>query len=188
LSFKIDDVDNSTLPKKDSLSGSWVTAHLSLGSNLGDSKAYIETALNTIRELDGIKVVSVSDYFRTEPVDNHNGGIFLNCAVGIETNLSPLELLDLLEEVELLFGRKTKSDNMPRTIDIDIIYYGGMVVAFPRLKVPHPKMAQRRFVLEPLAQIAPDVQHPTLKQTTSQLVTAVSNQTVDCWKIENTSV
>ncbi|MDH5543135.1 MAG: 2-amino-4-hydroxy-6-hydroxymethyldihydropteridine diphosphokinase [Nitrospinota bacterium] len=172
----------------DKSSGSWVAAHLSIGSNLGDSRSCIESALQILKEHDSIKITSVSDYFKTEPVDMHDGGNFINCAVGIETNLSPLELLDSLEEIEHLLGRKTKRDNKPRTIDIDIIYYGGMVVVFPRLQVPHPKMAQRRFVLEPLAQIAPDIKHPTLHQTPAELVMAVSNHTGHCWKIENTGV
>jgi len=158
--------------------GKSVTAYLSLGSNLGDSKKNLDNAIKTLRESDEVEVRNCSAFYRSEGIDTECKNIFFNCVVEIETALDPLGLLDFLEEIETLNGRKWKGENKPRTLDIDIILYGGMAVLLPRLKVPHPKMVQRRFVLEPLAQIAPALLHPTLGQTPVELMGKVKNQVV----------
>lgn len=168
--------------------GRWVKAYLSLGSNMGDCRANLINAVRTVDETENIRVLNVSSLYRSEPVGMEANGSFLNCAAEIETSLEPLELLDELEKIETLYERGGKSQNRPRTLDIDITMFGELVVSFPRLKIPHPRMAERRFVLEPLAQIAPHLRHPTLKQTLAELAAAVSNQSVFREQIENTDV
>jgi 2-amino-4-hydroxy-6-hydroxymethyldihydropteridine diphosphokinase len=166
--------------------GTAVTAYLSLGSNIGDKKNMLESAIASIGNTAEVTVENISSFYVTEPVDGSSGDNFLNCAVEIETTLEPLDLLDTIEEIEVLHGRTAKASKKPRTLDIDIILYGGMVVAFPRLKVPHPRMAERKFVLEPLGQIAPELRHPTLNMTSAELVKAIPNQTPLCKRLDST--
>ena len=154
------------------------TAYLSFGSNMGDSDKIIKTAAEALDKTGEIQVCRLSGFYRTEPVDMANGGWFVNCAAQITTILSPLELLDRLEEVEFSMGRTNKGLRKDRTLDIDILLYGGMVVSLPRLKIPHPEMAKRRFVLEPLTEIAPDIVHPILKKTPGELCAALEGQVV----------
>lgn len=161
---------------------------LSLGSNLGDNAQSIRNAIKAIKEVDGTSVIYVSDFYRTEPVDTDSDKWFLNCVVQIKTTLAPIELLDELEEVELLLGRNSKRLNAPRTIDIDILFYGDMTVSLPRLSIPHPKMTKRRFVLEPLSEIVPDFNHPSLKSTVAQLNARVEGQKVTRERFENTGL
>lgn len=151
---------------------------LSLGSNLGDSRNCITSAIESIGKMEGTRVDLVSDFYRAEPIDTASDKWFLNCVAAITTTLAPLELLDGLEDIELLLGRNCKQLNTPRTIDIDILLYGEMIVSMPRLSIPHPRMAKRRFVLEPLAQIAPHAMHPVARSTAAQLSAQVEGQKV----------
>jgi 2-amino-4-hydroxy-6-hydroxymethyldihydropteridine diphosphokinase len=144
----------------------------------------LDSAIVSLRDTQGITVKNISSYYMTEPDDGGSGNTFLNCAIEIETTLEPLDLLDTIEEIEVLHGRTGKASKKPRTLDIDIILFGGMVVAFPRLKVPHPRMAERKFVLEPLGQIAPDLRHPTLNMTSAELVKAIPGQGHFCKRLE----
>ena len=154
------------------------TAYLSFGSNMGDSGNIIKAAAEALDNTGEIQVCRFSGFYRTEPVDMANGGWFINCAAQITTSLPPLELLDRLEEVEASLGRTNKGFHKERTLDIDILFYGEMIVSFPRLKIPHPEMAKRRFVLEPLTEIAPDIVHPILKKTPGELCAALEGQVV----------
>jgi 2-amino-4-hydroxy-6-hydroxymethyldihydropteridine diphosphokinase len=151
------------------------TAHLSLGSNVGDRAANIARAIDCLRKR-GARVVRQSSLYETEPVDFLDQGWFLNAAVEIETELAPEELMRLLLEVERSMGRERQISKGPRSIDIDILLYGNNSVRSPELKIPHPRMTERRFVLVPLAEIVPDLQHPVFKKTIAELLALTPDQ------------
>lgn len=150
--------------------------YLGLGSNLGDRRANLESAVEQLGELGAIQ--AQSSFYETEPVEMAAvpGGHawFLNCAVALETELMPKQLLARLLEIERGLGRKrartpAAGRKQPRTIDLDILLFGSSVIETAGLTVPHPAMHQRRFVLEPLAEIAPDARHPVLKRSMREL-------------------
>lgn len=143
--------------------------YLSLGSNLGDREALLREAIARLRELGVVTLVSV--FYETEPVEvESEQPWFLNCAVAMETELLPLQFLKRMLALEQSMGRTRTEPKGPRTIDIDIVFFGNDVLDTPELTVPHPAMQQRRFVLEPLAEIAPDLLHPLLKCTVRDLL------------------
>ncbi len=142
--------------------------YISAGSNLGDRKANLDFAL---KELDRAgTVLQVSSYFETEPVGYRDQPWFLNLAIELETRLPPLELLRFLLDVESSRGRKRSFPNAPRTLDLDILFYGDVIFREESLVIPHPRLSERKFVLQPLAQIAPDLKHPLLKQSIRSLL------------------
>lgn len=146
-------------------------AYIGLGSNLGDREGNIRRALELIREMGVGEVKAVSALIETEPVGGPPGqGPFLNGAAIVDTALSPHELLDRLKEIEVRVGRVERDRWGAREVDLDILFYGDEVIDTPRLQVPHARLAERRFVLEPLVQIAPDKVHPVRKCTVSQLL------------------
>lgn len=142
--------------------------YLSLGSNVGNREANLRTA---IEKLKGIgNPVAVSSFYETEPVEvATTQPWFLNCAVKLDTEKMPRQLIAAILGLEQEMGRQRKQQKGPRTIDIDILLFGSSVIEIPALTIPHPKMHQRRFVLEPLVEIAPDVRHPGLKRTMREL-------------------
>ena len=143
--------------------------HLSLGSNEGDRLAYLEAALRALAALDGVAVAAVSQAYETEPVSDVEQGPFANIAAEIETDLDPLELLDAVKRIEADLGRSQSVRWGPRTIDIDIVLCGDLVIEAGRLAVPHREFRNRAFVLTPLAEIAPDAVDPVTGKTVAEL-------------------
>jgi len=143
------------------------SVYLSLGSNLGDSAAQLLEAIEQLGQLG--TVVSVSSFYETEPVEFTAQPWFLNCAVRLDTSLAAEALMADILEIEQRLGRRRDEQKGPRTVDIDILLYGKAKIARPGLTIPHPAMPQRRFVLEPLAEIAPKLWHPVLERTVEEL-------------------
>ena len=142
--------------------------YLSLGSNVGDREIQLRDALR--RLVANGRVVAVSSFYETEPVEFTDQAWFLNCAVGLETTETPEHLMMALLQIEQQMGRRRIQKKGPRAIDIDILLFDEAIVDSPALTIPHPAMHQRRFVLEPLAEIAPEAQHPVLKKTIQELL------------------
>ncbi len=143
------------------------TVYLSLGSNLGDREANLRRAIEALGGLG--TVTAVSSFYETEPVEFVAQPWFLNCAVAVETELMPKQFLARVQALEQALGRRRVKPKGPRTIDVDILLFGNAVVNVPTLTIPHPALHERRFVLEPLAEIAPEVRHPVFKRTVREL-------------------
>jgi 2-amino-4-hydroxy-6-hydroxymethyldihydropteridine diphosphokinase len=142
------------------------TAYVALGSNLGNRRAVLDAAICMIDSLPGTTVVARSTFRDTTPVDaTPESPRFLNSAIAIETRLEPEELMRELLAIEHDLGRKRTERNAPRIIDLDLLLYEGRTFKTELLTLPHPRMGIRRFVLEPLAQIAPDLVHPETGRT-----------------------
>lgn len=147
------------------------TVYLGLGTNLGDKEANLRTAIYKLQERIG-KQVSLSSFYETAPWGFESDHSFLNAAIGLETSLSPIEILHITQEIEKELGRTKKSVNgsySDRLIDIDILLYDTLVLQTPELTIPHPLMTERDFVMNPLIEIAGSVIHPTRQKTLSEL-------------------
>lgn len=144
------------------------TVYISIGSNLGDR------VQNSIRAIEGIsefaEVTAVSSFYETDPVGNEDQPPFINSVVEIKTDLSPHRLLQKLHSLEKKLGRLREIKWGPRTIDLDVIFYGNLTIKDSDLIIPHPEAHKRRFVLEPMEEIAPKRIHPSLKQSISELL------------------
>lgn len=153
------------------------TIYLSLGSNIGDREANLRSAMAALAEA-GVRVTCQSSIYETEPVDYLEQPWFLNCVVEGETELEAGALLRALHEIEIRMGSKKLIAKGPRLIDLDLLFYGQETIDTPELQVPHPRMHLRRFVLAPLAEIAPDSQHPSWDGTAADLLARSSDPSV----------
>jgi 2-amino-4-hydroxy-6-hydroxymethyldihydropteridine diphosphokinase len=142
---------------------------LGFGSNIGDRAANIERACRLIAEIEGVRLVRTSSLIETEPVGYENQPDFINAVLEIGTALTPRELLTATKEIEQRMGRTRTVRFGPRIIDVDILLFGQRVIDEPGLTIPHPRMHERRFVLGPLAEIAPEAVHPVSKKTVTEL-------------------
>jgi 2-amino-4-hydroxy-6-hydroxymethyldihydropteridine diphosphokinase len=145
------------------------TTYLSLGSNRGDRAHYIARAIEALGA-NGIKVIRQSCLCETEPVETTSKAWFLNCVIEAKTKLLPPQLMHTLLDIERSLGRRRRVLRGPRFIDMDILLYDDSVVSTGQLEIPHPRMAQRRFVLVPFAEIAPEARHPVFKKTIAELL------------------
>lgn len=147
---------------------------IGLGSNLGDRAALLSGAVERLRATPGIGSVTLSRVHETEPVGGPSGqGRYLNAVAQVETTLEPHALLAELRRIETGAGRERRERWGPRTLDLDLLLYDDRVIDSPDLTVPHPRLHERRFVLEPLAELAPELVHPVLRRTITELLAAV---------------
>ena len=151
--------------------------YLGLGSNLGDRQATLETALRAL-ESPHLHIRRVSPVYETEPMDVPGQQWFLNMVAEAETDLFPLQLLRRTAAVEAELGRRRSVPKGPRTIDIDILLFGNSVVTMPDLEIPHPRFRDRRFVLAPLADLAPGLRDPVTRKTVRELLAELRGQAV----------
>jgi dihydroneopterin aldolase/2-amino-4-hydroxy-6-hydroxymethyldihydropteridine diphosphokinase len=157
------------------ISRSWHTAYIALGSNMGDSKAYLDQAVLALNEQPDCKVIKVSDYIITAPYGGVEQADFLNGALELRTLLTPEELLELLHRIEQQANRERLIHWGPRTLDLDILMYDDQIIDTPDLHIPHIEMHLRDFVLIPMAQIVPYVRHPLTHLTVEQMLKNLSN-------------
>lgn len=144
--------------------------HIALGSNLGDPRAQLDAAIRNLSALPELEVTGVSNYLETTPAGGPPGQPnFLNAAAELSTDLDPFELLRQLQQIEQQLGRRRGTQWEARTIDLDLLLYEDRTIDDPQLHIPHPRMPFRRFVLEPLCEIAPDLRHPTMGWTIREL-------------------
>jgi 2-amino-4-hydroxy-6-hydroxymethyldihydropteridine diphosphokinase len=152
--------------------GTKTGVYLALGSNVGDRERNLRAAIELL------PVLRISPIYETEPVDYTEQPWFLNLVVEAETDLSPFDLLATTSRIEQELGRVRDIPKGPRTIDIDILLFGDQIVNTPDLQIPHPRMAERRFVLAPLADLAPDLRHPATRQTVREMLAAAPPETI----------
>ena len=156
-----------------------ITAYIGMGTNLGDRAAALRSAVEELGRRKGVRLKDASSVYETAPVGVTDQPDFLNAVLRIETDLSGRALLELLLEVERVFGRVRKEKWGPRTLDLDVLLYGDAVLREDGLLVPHPHLHERAFVLLPLCDLCPDGLHPVLKRTFRELARSIgANQEV----------
>lgn len=149
------------------------TVYIGIGSNLGSRKENCKAAISHLID-NGITVLKLSSMIETEPWGVKDQPKFINMAVEVETGLGPEELLQLLKQIEAEIGRRQTIHWGPRVIDLDILLYDDLILKTPDLEIPHPRIADRYFVLKPLAEIAPEIIHPVIKKSIKRLLSEVS--------------
>lgn len=152
--------------------------YLSLGSNVGDRETHLAGARERL-DSDGIRVLRASAIYATEPRDFPDQAWFLNQVLEVETSLFPKQLLQRTQKIERALGRIPTHPKGPRTMDIDILLYGDTILSVPGLEIPHERMADRRFVLEPLAELAPNLRHPRTGASVAEMLGRVKHQKVE---------
>ncbi|GAB4090429.1 2-amino-4-hydroxy-6-hydroxymethyldihydropteridine diphosphokinase [Hydrogenophaga soli] len=155
-----------TLPQRP-----WVLAHVALGANLGDAALTLAQALDALAQTPGVRLLKASSLYRTAPIDS-SGPDYLNAVAEVDTQLTAPALLAVLQAIEHTHGRERPYRNAPRTLDLDLLRYGSATIDSPTLTVPHPRMAERAFVLVPLAEIAPHA-------VSAQALHAVADQAIE---------
>ena len=150
------------------------TVYIALGTNVGDRDNNLREAIRLLKDA-GLRIQKTSSIYETEPVDYLDQAWFLNAALEAQTDLSPPDLLRALRTIESAMGSKKPFAKGPRLIDLDILLYNDQSTATPELQIPHPRMLDRRFVLTPLAEIAPNLRHPNWPATSSQLLAALKD-------------
>ena len=151
--------------------------YIALGSNIGDRERNIRDAIRRVSE-SGIRVLKVSSLYETEPVDYLDQPWFLNAVLEAQTTLIPEQLLATLRQIESQMGSKKPFAKGPRLIDLDILLYDDATIDTPELQIPHPRMLQRNFVLAPLAEIAPELRHPSWSANAAQLFAASPDKSI----------
>jgi 2-amino-4-hydroxy-6-hydroxymethyldihydropteridine diphosphokinase len=152
-------------------------AYIALGSNVGDRRANLVGAVERLLSPD-LRILRASSIYETEPRDVPDQPWFLNQVIEAQTTLYPRQLLARTQKIEREMGRTRTVDKGPRVIDIDILLYGESKVLTEALEIPHPRMADRRFVLEPLHELAPELRHPVTKKTIGEMLRRVADQAV----------
>ena len=151
------------------------TVYLGLGSNVGEREEMLQAAIDRLQSRE-LRIRRVSSVYETEPQGRRNQRWFLNLVAEAETDLFPRQLLGRIARIEQQLGRRRMLANGPRTIDIDILFYGRFVIDTPELKIPHPRFAERRFVLAPMAELAPELRDPVSRRTMRELLPATAGQ------------
>jgi 2-amino-4-hydroxy-6-hydroxymethyldihydropteridine diphosphokinase len=146
---------------------------VALGSNLGDKEDNLRRAILEMISQKTISVIEMSSVYETEPMYYENQDLFLNCVIAVKTDLRPRELLERLQGIELEMGRQRNVKYGPRVIDLDILFYGDEIVSEPGIEIPHPRLAERPFVLIPLNEIRPKLIHPVLGKSVSELLASL---------------
>ena len=157
----------------------WHTAYIALGSNMGDKDAYLEFGVEELKKLPQIRIDQVSSFIRTEPYGYTDQDVFLNGACKVRTTFTPEELLDEMQRIELEAKRVRKIHWGPRTLDLDLLFYDQEIIATERLNVPHPDMANRDFVLKPMAELSPWWGHPVTHKTMAQMLAELEQRSAD---------
>lgn len=157
-------------------------ALVALGSNLGDRAGHLLGAVAALARRPKVRLAGLSRIYETVPVGPAGQGPYLNAVLAVETELGPLELLEVLLAIERAHGRVRRERWGPRTLDLDLLDFGGRVLERPELSLPHPRLHERAFVLVPLAEVAPDWRHPLLGATATELLAKLDRSGVQPWE------